>query len=94
MNINLHIERLILDGINIGPGQGAKVKAAVALEMSRLFAEGGVGSALQSGGTFPDMRTRSIQVSQEIQPNRLGQQIARTVYGSIGQSQSEPRLKS
>ena len=87
MNINVYIERLILDGINMGPGQGAKVKAAVEAELSRLLAEGGVESGLLSGGAFPNMPSRPIQVSEEIQPNRLGRQIARTVYGSIAESQ-------
>ena len=87
MKINVYIERLILDGINMGPGQGAMVKAAVQAELSRLLAEGGVESGLKSGGAFPNMPARPIQVSEEIQPNRLGRQIARTVYGSIGESQ-------
>ena len=91
MNINVYIERLILDGINMGPGQGAKVKAAVEAELSRLLAEGGVEPGLRSGGAFPNMPARPIQVSEEILPNRLGQQIARTVYGSIGQSRSDSR---
>jgi len=86
VNINVYIERLILDGIKMGPGQGAKVKAAVEAELSRLLAEGGVESGLQSGGAFPNMPARSIQVSGEIHPSRLGRQIARTVYGSIGES--------
>ena len=89
MNVNVYIERLILDGINMGPGQGAKVKAAVEAELSRLLAEGGVESGLQSGGAFPNMPARPIRMSEEIHPTRLGQQIARTVYGSIGQSRSE-----
>ena len=87
MKINVYIERLILDGINMGPGQGAMVKAAVQAELSRLLAEGGVESGLLSGGAFPNMPARPIQVSEEIQPSRLGRQIARTVYGSIGESQ-------
>ena len=89
MKINVYIERLILDGINMGPGQGAMVKAAVQAELSRLLAEGGVESGLKSGGVFPNMPARPIQVSEDIHPNRLGQQIARTVHGSIGQSRSE-----
>jgi len=87
VKINVYIERLILDGINMGPGQGAMVKAAVQAELSRLLAEGGVESGLLSGGAFPNMPARPIQVSEEIQPSRLGRQIARTVYGSIGESQ-------
>jgi hypothetical protein len=93
VNINVYIERLIVDGINMGPGQGAKIKAAVEAELSRLLAEGGVESGLQSGGAFPNISARPIRMSEEIHPNRLGQQIARSVYGGIGESKSEQKIK-
>lgn len=86
MNINLTIERLILDGLNIGPGHGAAVKTAVETELSRLLTQGGVAPSLQSGGAFPNVRARSIQVSAENNPTQLGKQIAQTVYGGIGES--------
>jgi hypothetical protein len=89
VNISVYIERLILDGMHLASGQGAKVKAAVEAELSRLLAEGGVESSLRSGGAFHKMPARPIRVSEEIHPNRLGQQIARSVYGSIGQSTSQ-----
>jgi hypothetical protein len=94
VNINIHIERLILDGINIGAGQGAKMKAAVEAELSRLLAEGGLESGLQSGGALSGMRAPSVQIDKEIHPNRLGRQIARTVYDCIGQGKSEQRIRS
>ena len=85
MNINLTIERLILDGLHIGAGHGVVVKSAVEAELSRLLAHGGVAPGLQSGGAFPSVRARSIQVSAEEKPTQLGRQIARAVYGGIGE---------
>ena len=84
MNINLHIERLILDGLNIGPGQGALVKAAVEKELSRLLTESGLASGLQTGIALPSLRVDPIQASRDTSPSHLGQQIARAVYGGIG----------
>jgi len=84
MNIAVHIERLILDGLPIGPGQGALVQAAVESELSRLLTEGGLASNLQSGGAFANVRTNAIQLAAGDHPTRLGQQIARSVYGGIG----------
>ena len=37
MNINLHIERLILDGLPITRQQGPHVQAAVEAELTRLL---------------------------------------------------------
>jgi hypothetical protein len=85
VNISVHIERLILDGIRLSPGQGARVKAAVEAELSRLLISGGLASGLQSGGALPSVRADSIQVSAEGNPSRLGKQIARSVYRGIGE---------
>ncbi len=45
MNINLHIERLVLDGITLSPGESPLLKAAVEAELTRLLMSGGVRSA-------------------------------------------------
>ena len=84
MNIKLHIERLVLDGLNVGPGQGVQVKAAVEAELARLLTSGGVSEALQSGGAFYQVRTGGVEVAAEGSPARLGHQIAHAVYGGIG----------
>ncbi len=86
MNINLHIERLVLDGLNVGPGQGALVKKAAEAELSRLLSEGGLALGLQSGGARPNIRAGSIELNGNDNPLRLGQEIARSVYSGIGES--------
>jgi len=83
VNINLHIERLVLD-VNIGPGQGALVKKAVEAELSRLLTEGGLLSDLQGGCAIPNVRANPVQISGDTNPSSLGQEIARAVYGGIG----------
>ena len=85
MNINLHIEKLVLDGLDIGPGQDGKVKAAVEAELSRLLQEGGISSGLQGGGALSNIRVNHpVQISGNANPKALGAQIARSVYGGIG----------
>ena len=84
MNINFHIERLILDGLSITRSQGPFVQAAVETELSRLLTERGLASSLQSGGAMPSVRAGGIQLTTESNPTQLGQQIAQAVYGGIG----------
>jgi hypothetical protein len=86
MNINLHIERLVLDGLNIGHGQGALVKAAVEAELGRLLREGGMSLDLSSGGAFPSVKAGSIMMGKEGNPSMVGQQIAKAVYDGIGRN--------
>jgi hypothetical protein len=83
MNIKLHIEQLVLDGLPITPGQGPIVKAAVEAELTRLVAEGGLGPELASGGAVPSITADSIEHSGG-SPTQMGQQIARSLYGGIG----------
>ncbi|WP_320045520.1 hypothetical protein [uncultured Desulfobacter sp.] len=84
MNINLHIERLVLDGLKLGPGQGAKVQAAVEVELSRMLQAGGIAAGIQKGGEIASIRTKPLKTSDKAVPHTLGVQIAQSVYGRIG----------
>ena len=87
MNIRLHIDRLILDGLNVDPGQGALVKASVEAELTRLLMDGGLAGGLQSGGAFPSIRTDTIEFAGNDNPLRQGQKIARSIYNGIGENE-------
>jgi hypothetical protein len=84
MNINLHIERLILDGVNVSRSQRHLLQASVERELTRLFTERGVPQHLASGAALPHVPARPIAVSGGADPVRLGRQIAQSVYGGIG----------
>lgn len=84
MKINLHIDRLILDGIDLDAAQRPVLQAAVEAELGRLLAEGGVGADLAGGGAVPSVRAAGFEMGGEGNPRQLGAQIARSVYGGIG----------
>ncbi len=83
MKVNLHIERLVLDGVGVSPHQRAGIKAAVEAELAGALARNGVGSGLQSGGSFRSVLANSIIVGAQNEPSRLGRQIGQAVYGGI-----------
>jgi hypothetical protein len=85
MNINLHIERLVLDGLTLERGQEPLVRAAVEAELARLLTAHGLSSSLMSGGATPHLRAGQISLSGESSAHQLGHQIARAVYRGIGQ---------
>ena len=87
MNINVSIERLVLDGPPVSFAQGSLLGAAVETELARLLAAGGLESSLQSGDARPSVPVSVIQLTAS-KPAQLGQQIAQAVYGRIGQEQS------
>ena len=84
-NIQLHIDRLILDGISLSHAQRPLLQAAVEAELGRLLAEGGMGEELRSGGAAPSVSTPAIQLSPDGNPTQWGHQIANAVYRGIGQ---------
>jgi hypothetical protein len=89
MKIHLHIERLILDGLPLGPGAGARVQAAVEVELARLLTagsntEGSVAQSWPTGGAVPSVPAAPIQVPAGARPAEIGGQIARSLYVGIG----------
>lgn len=85
MNINLHIERLVLDGIELERGQESLLQAAVETELARMLSAEGLSTHLMSGGAMPRLQAGDIRLSAGGNSHQLGQQIARAVYGGIGQ---------
>lgn len=83
MNVNLRIERLVLDGIDLEPAHRPLLQAALEAELGRLIAEGGVGG-LAAGGAVPALKAGGFEMSGDGNPSQLGRQIAGAVYGGIG----------
>jgi hypothetical protein len=84
MNINLHIERLILDGLPVDRNQGPLIQAAVEAELTRLLAQNGMATDLQIGGAVPQLGANTIQLAPGNNPRQMGTQIAQSVYDGIG----------
>lgn len=81
MNINVSIERLVLDGLPVSRTQGALIQVAVETELTRLLAERGLTHS--SIGAVPYLSANSIQVTRDGKPAQLGHEIAQAIYGSL-----------
>ncbi|MEH2273102.1 MAG: hypothetical protein V7K68_32550 [Nostoc sp.] len=80
MNINIDIEKLVLEGMSISPSQGRKLQAAVETELARLLRTEGVPHNWASGGVVSHVPSGAIQVKPGSNPTQMAQQIAQTVY--------------
>lgn len=87
MNIKLHIERLVIEGLPVGRHQSASVGAAVEAELTRLLATGDLATELKSGAALPSVRAAAINVTNDTNLTQLGSQIAQAVHGGIGTKQ-------
>lgn len=83
MNIKLHIERLVLDAVDIVPSQHHLLQASVETELTRLLTDGGLSPGLAQGIAVQQISTGGIQLINN-NPMQIGQQIAQSVYGGIG----------
>jgi len=88
VTIRVQIDRLVLDGLPIDPRQAKLVQRAVEAELGRLFTAGGVGPGLAGGGAVDRLAGGTVQVGGTADPGRLGREIARAVYGSVGQGRN------
>ena len=84
MNINLHIERLVLDGLQLDRGQSSHVQAAVEAELTRLLSEQGLSASLQAGAVVPNVQANALQLAPGSTAAQMGIQIAQSVYSGIG----------
>jgi hypothetical protein len=85
MNIKLHIDRLILEGLPVSATDGKTVRGAVESELTRLLTSGGVSESLHAGA-IPQVRANGLQYSPHAGPEQLGRQIANSLYGGIGKA--------
>jgi hypothetical protein len=83
MKINLHIERLVLEGLPLEHAHGPQVQDAVQQELSRLLGAGGIGPSLMSGEAMPRARGGDVSYAKESSPRQLGTQIAQSVHGGL-----------
>jgi len=81
VNINVHIERLILDGIPVTHGEGADVQVALETELVRLLTEKGLGGT--AGGAISSISGDPIRLTDTSKASNIGNQVAGAIYASI-----------
>jgi hypothetical protein len=83
MNLRVHVERLVLDGVPLEPGGGPPLQEAVETELRRLLGDG-VPPLLLTAGAVPVLRAPSWPLVPDGSPARLGAQLAEALYRSLG----------
>ena len=97
MNINLHIERLMLDGLSVASGEAALVQTAVEAELGRLLANELLAPARSSALAY--IGGGEIHLRAGVSARELGVEIGRSVFArltsdGLGQGKSVPSLSA
>ncbi|MEO5558130.1 MAG: hypothetical protein ABIO49_00470 [Dokdonella sp.] len=80
MKIDLHIERLVLDGFAANAFDGDAVRRALSVELARLL------QATSSGMTssaIPLLKTAALPLGATAGANSLGTGVARALHGAL-----------
>ena len=77
MNITLHIERLVLDGLLMEARDNAQVQAAVETELVRLLSESGIPAGLQGGFNQAGILAPVLRLNPSPNARAIGAQSAK-----------------
>jgi hypothetical protein len=86
MNIDLHIDELILHGFPTT--DRARITAAIECELARLLAERGVPAALTQGGITAQLDAGAFHVARDAGVDAIGAQAAQTIYQKLSDSRT------
>ena len=81
-SVNLHIERLILNGALTDGTQSAAVQSAVEQELARLLRR--ETPDLGNSGVVPRLAVPEIRLARGINPSQLGSSIGGALYAGLG----------
>jgi len=88
MKLQIHIERLVLEGLPLGSADKLPVQGAVLAELMRLLTQAGLAHALQTGGAVPSLQGAEITMTRRDKPAELGKRIAGAIHSAIGATPS------
>ncbi len=83
MTINVVIERLVLEGLPITPGQAPILGEALRTELARLLSEGGLPARIAGGGVVPRLNGGTWAPRQDARADAIGAQLARPIAGAL-----------
>jgi hypothetical protein len=82
VNIKLHIERVVLEGL---PVQNLRLlRQTLERKLTQLLAEGGLSQRFRSGGAVPHLGGGTIRAGKSHSTKQIGADVARAVYHGIG----------
>ena len=86
--LHLHIERLVLDGLELAPAEAARFEAALTNELTRHLAGVPLGSWTPSA--LARLQAAPIQINASHPASGLAATVAQSVFASVSPIASHP----
>lgn len=91
MKITVHIERLVVDGVQIAQADVPQLREALERDLARLLGRTGLAPVLLHGGAFATLTGSAITPRRH--PDALAELVAGAVCGAIGKTNGETQSK-
>jgi hypothetical protein len=84
-NLELHIDKLLLDGFT--KKDGFRIGKAIEVELSRLFQDQGIPEGFQQDETYHRLGADNFQYDAQDRPEQIGRSIANSIYNRFSKFQ-------
>lgn len=91
MNIQVDIERLVVDGLDLGAHGAADLQAALQVHLTRLLDEQGLPGLASASTALPSLRGATVEWAQPAGADLLGRRIADSVHAGLANLHSPTR---
>lgn len=91
MNIQVHIARLIIDGLDLGTHQAAHLQAALQVHLTRRLEEQGLPDLASASIALRSPRGAAVEFPQPSGVGVLGERIAASVHAGLANFHSPTR---
>ena len=82
--MNLEIGRLVIDGLDLTPGQQRQLSRALQTSLRERFEADGIPEKMSGLSSSAALPVKGIQLSsQTVKPAALGRQIANSIYDGL-----------
>jgi hypothetical protein len=82
--LNLDIGRLVIDGLDLTPGQQRQLSRALETSLRQRFEVDGIPESMSAPSSSAAVPAKGIQLSSEaVKPAALGRQIANSIYDGL-----------
>jgi hypothetical protein len=85
MNLELHIEKLVLP--DLSAGERRRVVSALEQELLRLLREEGVPPQLTLGQSTLPLDASQVAIAKDTKPDAIGRQLAQTIHTDLMRKQ-------
>jgi len=84
VNVHLHIDRVVLDGVSIAAADRAQFRVAVERELAGLLRRGGIAHEVEAASSLASVRATPISIAPAASAADVGRSVASSVFRGIG----------